>query len=723
MITIKDIAREAGVSQGTVSNVINKTGKVSAEKIKLVEDAISRLGYIPNVQASLLRQGGSHTVAVIIPTLKESTYLDFYCSIRDEIETYGYEVLIYTTNDTDTIEEAILEKVRIAQILAVVTISTLSEKCCEIYSNLPYPVIYIERKPEQIRPKDVFYSFHIDTIKKDWREILTSSNWRNVAIFTSPYHFLHSSNFKDYMDTLAKTHGIKLTYYSSDINFALSTAFDIVQAQPEFDAIITTGTIRSSSINRVFSLCKIDRQPTLIAIDSTSTYTLGNFSIYEMNFRELGSIIAKELVTYSSNKKKLSKTNTLEPKGFSFQFPEIKKGTPDSISLLTLENPSTNALRKLLPMFEAISGIKVDLICTSYLDLHSQLNTLKHSCSYDLIRMDVADFQPLGKELYMPLSDILDISSMPQELYNGIYHQYSVIEEIPYAFPFDPSVQLFLYRKDLFQNALICRAYYEEYKENLSVPTSLEQYLRIARFFSQSTHPESPTPFGATTTYGSDATCASDFLPHFLGYGNNPSPDTELFPIFSPKMIETMRQYKELQKYTCKQEWWRDSLYQFTTRKSAMTIIYSNYVSDIINPSFSNVIGQVGAAIVPGSHPLLGGGVIGVSCYSKKIQACKQFFTWYYSSDIAATLIHLGTTSPLANTCKDFINTTLYPWGTAVKESTLLGTRGSNSVNDPKFTIRNYEFAIGTAIQKLILDDIPPEHAALIAQTLYDYRS
>lgn len=722
MVTIKDIAREAGVSQGTVSNVINKTGKVSTEKIKLVEDAISRLGYIPNIQASLLRQGDSHTVAVIIPTLKENTYLDFYCAIRSEIEAFGYEVLIYTTEDTDTIEEAILEKVRIANILAVVTVSTLSEKCCEIYSNLPYPVIYMERKPEQIRQEDVFYGFNIHTLKKDWGAILSGSSWKHVAVFTSSYHFLHSSGFKDYLTAVAQEHGIKLSYYSSDINFALSTAFDIVQNQPEFDSIIAAGTIRSSSINAVFSICKIDKRPALLTIDSASTYTLGHFSVYEMDFRELGSTIAKELVTYSSNKTKLCKTNMLEPKGFSYQFPELKKGTPDSISLLTLDNPSTNALRKLLPMFETISGIKVNLVCTSYADLHSQLNALKNSCPYDLIRMDVADFQPLGKELYMPLSDMLDISSMPQELCNGIYRQYSVIEETPYAFPFDPSVQLFLYRKDLFHNALICRAYYEEYRENLSVPTTLEQYLRIARFFSQSVHPESPTQFGATTTYGSDATCASDFLPHYLGYGNPPSHDVELFPINSPKMIEAMRQYKELQNYTCKQEWWRDSLYQFTTGKSATAIIYSNYASDIINPKFSNVIGQVGAAIIPGGHPLLGGGVIGVSRFSKKIQTCRQFFTWYYSSDIAATLIRLGATSPLANTCKDFTNTTMYPWGAAAKDSTLLGTRGSNSVHDPKFTIRNYEFAIGTAIQKLILEDIPPEHAALIAQTLYDYR-
>ena len=44
MPTMKDIAREAGVSHGTVSNVLNKTGKVSIEKIRLVEEAAKRLG-------------------------------------------------------------------------------------------------------------------------------------------------------------------------------------------------------------------------------------------------------------------------------------------------------------------------------------------------------------------------------------------------------------------------------------------------------------------------------------------------------------------------------------------------------------------------------------------------------------------------------------------------------------------------------------------------------
>ena len=57
MTTIKDIARAAGVAQGTVSNVLNGKGNVSSEKIRQVMDAAAALGYVPNERAKMLRKG------------------------------------------------------------------------------------------------------------------------------------------------------------------------------------------------------------------------------------------------------------------------------------------------------------------------------------------------------------------------------------------------------------------------------------------------------------------------------------------------------------------------------------------------------------------------------------------------------------------------------------------------------------------------------------------
>ena len=58
MPTIKDIALLAGVSHGTVSNVLNGRGNVSVEKIRRVEEAARQLGYSLDDRARRLRQGG-----------------------------------------------------------------------------------------------------------------------------------------------------------------------------------------------------------------------------------------------------------------------------------------------------------------------------------------------------------------------------------------------------------------------------------------------------------------------------------------------------------------------------------------------------------------------------------------------------------------------------------------------------------------------------------------
>ena len=61
MATILDVARLAGVSQGTVSNVLNGKGNVSSEKIRVVEEAAQQLGYTINERARILRKGRSYS--------------------------------------------------------------------------------------------------------------------------------------------------------------------------------------------------------------------------------------------------------------------------------------------------------------------------------------------------------------------------------------------------------------------------------------------------------------------------------------------------------------------------------------------------------------------------------------------------------------------------------------------------------------------------------------
>ena len=124
MTTIKDIAKAAGVAQGTVSNVLNGKGNVSSEKIRQVMDAASALGYVPNERAKLLRKGRSNTLAVILPNIRSKQYIDFYLSFKAYAENHGYSVSQYLTSDDNReAEYAAIQDVRssMAQGMAAVS--------------------------------------------------------------------------------------------------------------------------------------------------------------------------------------------------------------------------------------------------------------------------------------------------------------------------------------------------------------------------------------------------------------------------------------------------------------------------------------------------------------------------------------------------------------------------------------------------------------------------
>jgi LacI family transcriptional regulator len=69
MVSIKDVARQAGVSVGTVSNVINRPGAVSETTRSKVRTVIDRLGYVRSESARQLRAGRSRVMALLVPDM------------------------------------------------------------------------------------------------------------------------------------------------------------------------------------------------------------------------------------------------------------------------------------------------------------------------------------------------------------------------------------------------------------------------------------------------------------------------------------------------------------------------------------------------------------------------------------------------------------------------------------------------------------------------------
>ena len=147
MPTIKDIAREAGVSHGTVSNVINGRGNVSVEKIQLVWQAAEKLGYKVNSKAQSLRQGQDRSIAVLLPSIEDRRWAAMYEVFQNEFIRHGYSVQLYSTRSMETTEKELLAAALAERVSAVISRSCLLDAAAYYRAEAPeLPIVLLSRK-------------------------------------------------------------------------------------------------------------------------------------------------------------------------------------------------------------------------------------------------------------------------------------------------------------------------------------------------------------------------------------------------------------------------------------------------------------------------------------------------------------------------------------------------------------------------------------------------
>ena len=92
--SIKDVAREAGVSIATVSRVINKVDVVNEETKKKVNEAIKKLGYSPNIVAQSLKTQRSRPIGILVPDISSQVYPEIVRGAEDVANMYDYNIIL-----------------------------------------------------------------------------------------------------------------------------------------------------------------------------------------------------------------------------------------------------------------------------------------------------------------------------------------------------------------------------------------------------------------------------------------------------------------------------------------------------------------------------------------------------------------------------------------------------------------------------------------------------
>lgn len=100
-ITIADVAREAGVALGSVSNAFNHPDKVRPATLKRIREAADRLGYAPNQSARMLAGGKNRLFGLILPSLDHGISLQIANGANAEARKCGYGLLIATAKEDE----------------------------------------------------------------------------------------------------------------------------------------------------------------------------------------------------------------------------------------------------------------------------------------------------------------------------------------------------------------------------------------------------------------------------------------------------------------------------------------------------------------------------------------------------------------------------------------------------------------------------------------------
>lgn len=148
-ISIKDIAKQAGVSPTTVSFVLNgkaKEKRISDQVSKKILKIANKLKYKPNQLARGLRTGKTKTLGLIVEDIANNFWANVAKVVEDEADKHGYKVLYGSTEDNSEKARGLLEVLKYRQVDGyIITPTKNMEKEIELLKMVRKPVVLMDR--------------------------------------------------------------------------------------------------------------------------------------------------------------------------------------------------------------------------------------------------------------------------------------------------------------------------------------------------------------------------------------------------------------------------------------------------------------------------------------------------------------------------------------------------------------------------------------------------
>ena len=181
--TIRDVARQAGVSHQTVSRVINGSDDVLPETRAVVEAAIEELGYRPSAIARSMARGLTHTLAIISPNLTDYTFASVIEGAELEARQHDYFVLSSSASDPQAFQGLVDELVGHRRVDGLIVINPYAD---ERFEFLPkeFPVVFVGARSHDENVCSI--SLDDEKVAYEATQHLISLGHKRIALVTGP---------------------------------------------------------------------------------------------------------------------------------------------------------------------------------------------------------------------------------------------------------------------------------------------------------------------------------------------------------------------------------------------------------------------------------------------------------------------------------------------------------------------------------------------------------
>lgn len=147
MSTIRDVAKEAGVSAMTVSRYFNEPDKLRPGTRSKVEKAIKNNNYVPNATARSLVSGRTHSISLVVSDITNPFFTEIARSVEDSLNNFGFTLIIGNSDETPEKESKYIQTLVSQRVDGlIISPSRTDLRHIKLLQQHNIPVVLIDRK-------------------------------------------------------------------------------------------------------------------------------------------------------------------------------------------------------------------------------------------------------------------------------------------------------------------------------------------------------------------------------------------------------------------------------------------------------------------------------------------------------------------------------------------------------------------------------------------------